>query len=151
MTIYHDPRDPVDETDTGARSDEFVPETDAALRSALEDVQLPATVDEVTDQLIEPAQPPIDTWADVHEQLHRTRLPSLDDAGHIEFDEFRGIVERTDPRADEGRPFSPAVVGTVSVVVLLVLLALISVSIVTAFTVTVITTTVVIWLVPSFV
>lgn len=128
--------------------DEFVPQTDAALRSVLEEMQLPATVDEVTDQLIEPAQPPLETWATVHERLHRTRLPALDDAGEIEFDDAQGIVERSEPRAEDGSLISPVVLGAVSGIVLLAVLALVSVSMITALTVSLVTT-VIVWIVPS--
>ena len=152
VTIYHDPGEESSTGETGddGRADAFIPETDAALLSVLEEMQLPVTVDEIADRLIEPARPPIATWAAVHERLHRTRLPALDDADEIEFDDAQGIVDRSEPRSDDWGPFSASVYGAFSIVVLLAVLAVISVSVMTALTVTVVATTIV-WLVPSFV
>lgn len=116
--------------------DEFLPDTDAALLTVIEDLQLPVTVDEIADRLIEPAQPPIDTWAAVHERLHRTRLPALDAAGEIEFDDAQGIVERSASQTDEAGPFSQAGLGTISAIVLLVVFLLVSVSMVTVLMMT---------------
>ncbi|NGM70450.1 hypothetical protein G6M89_15820 [Natronolimnobius sp. AArcel1] len=148
IPIYHNLQGPhaVGATEVDA----FVPDDDDELRVVLEDVQLPATVDELTDQLIAPAQPPLDTWAGVHERLHQERLPALEAAGEIEFDETQGVVERSMTDRNEGPALSPAVFGTVSLVVLFALLTLISVSLMTALTVTVVTTTIV-WFVPSVV
>ena len=151
MTIYHDPGDDSSANEAGAdgRADAFIPETDDALLSVLEDMQLPVTVDEVTDRLIEPARPPIKTWAAVHERLHRTRLPALDDADEIEFDDAQGIVDRSEPRSDDGGLLSPAAYGTVLIIVLLAALTAVSVSLVTALTVTLVATTVA-WFAPNF-
>lgn len=151
VTIYHEPNanSATKRIDADNRADEFLPDTDAALLAVLEEMQLPVTVDEITDRLIEPAQPSIDTWAAVHERLHQTRLPALDEADEIEFDDAQGIVDRPEPRADAGGLVSPAVFGAVSIIVLLTLLALVSLSVVTALTITVLTTTVVVWFGPG--
>ncbi|WP_245835327.1 hypothetical protein [Natronolimnobius baerhuensis] len=135
----------------GGDVDAFLPDSDGELCDTLEEMQLPATVDEITDELITPAQPPLDTWAGVHERLHQDRLPALAEAGEIEFDETQGVVERSMTQMDEeGTTLSAAVFGTISLVLLFALLTLVSVSLLTALTVTVVTTTVV-WFVPSFV
>lgn len=96
VTIYHSPPSEVtgDTSVSQRRAASFIPESDAALVAVLEEMSTPATVDEVADQLIEPAQPPVKTWATVHERLHKDRLPELDATGDIVFDESQGIVER---------------------------------------------------------
>ena len=85
------PVDPAPE----ATADDFVPESDPALLAVLEEMNTPATVDSIVDQLLESSQPPIETWAGVHERLHDERLPELDDSGAIEFDPECGTVELT--------------------------------------------------------
>ncbi|MFA9415101.1 hypothetical protein [Natrinema sp. HArc-T2] len=89
----------------------------------------PVTVDEVADELIEPARPPIETWAIVHERLHQERLPALDATGAIEFDETQGLIERSTGRANEERVISPSVLVALSFGLLCVVIALISVSV----------------------
>lgn len=72
-------------------------ESDPPLVAVLEEVDTPATVDEVADQLIDPGDRlDIETWGDVHEHLYRVDLPELDAAGVIEFDAERGIVGDVD-------------------------------------------------------
>ncbi|SFC19392.1 hypothetical protein SAMN05444422_105216 [Halobiforma haloterrestris] len=145
VAVYHDPKG---EFSSEARdAGEFVPDSDEELLAVLEGMQMPATVDEVTDRLVEPAQPPIDTWAAVHERLHRTRLPALDASGDIEFDDAQGIVDRSRSRAAGRNPFSPAVFGTLSIVALFVAIALVWASVLTAVTVLLVTTTFAAWLV----
>lgn len=138
VTVSFDPGDDfgIGSTDPGDQADEFLPDTDAALLTVIEDMQLPVTVDEITDRLIEPAQPPIDTWAAVHERLHRTRLPALDAADEIEFDDAQGIVERSEPQTGGVGPFSQTGLGTISAIVLLAVFLLVSVSMVTVLMMT---------------
>lgn len=111
------------------RATEFVPESDAALVDVLDEMNTPVTVDEVTDTLVEPAHPPIETWAAIHERLHRDRLPALDASGAIEFDETQGLIERSAAHASEERVFSPAVLAAISIGLLLVFITLVSVSV----------------------
>ena len=96
VTIYHSPPSdlPEESSVSHRRAAQFVPNSDTALVVELDEMSTPATVDEVADQLITPANPPVDTWAAVHEQLHQDRLPALDDSGDVVFDETQGIVER---------------------------------------------------------
>ncbi|MDQ2051487.1 hypothetical protein RBH26_13465 [Natronolimnohabitans sp. A-GB9] len=96
VTIYH--TETSDFSSDGAA--EFVPESNSELVAILDEMETPATVDEVADQLINPARPPVETWATVHERLHQHRLPELDATGHIEFDEEQGLVERRTVRSD---------------------------------------------------
>ncbi|QLK25808.2 hypothetical protein HYG81_17285 [Natrinema zhouii] len=105
----------------------FIPESDAALVAVLDEMNTPVTVDEVTDTLIEPAHPPIETWATIHERLHRNRLPALDTKGAIEFDETQGLIERTATPPDEARFLSRTRLAAVSIGLLLVLLLFVSV------------------------
>ncbi|WP_435552242.1 hypothetical protein [Natrinema sp. CGMCC1.2065] len=109
--------------DTDTRVGEFLPESNAALVTVLDEMAMPATVDEITDALVEPADPPIETWAAVHERLHEERLPALDASGAIEFDETQGLVERSATPVDGTRSVSPAVLVAISIGVLLVVLA----------------------------
>lgn len=96
VTIYHTKSS--DFPSDGAA--EFVPESNSELVATLDEMETPATVDEVADKLIYPARPPVETWASVHERLHQHRLPELDETGHIEFDEEQGLVERRTVRSD---------------------------------------------------
>ncbi|ELY90051.1 hypothetical protein [Natrinema altunense] len=130
VTMIHEPgRDVSVEPDVETRVAAFVPDSDDALVDVLDEMRTPATVDEVTDALIDPAHPPIETWALVHERLSRDRLPALDASGAIEFDETQGLIERPDARPGEERRFSPAVLATISIGLLLVVLTLVSVSV----------------------
>lgn len=102
------------------RAEEFVPESDAALLTVLKGMNSPVTVDEVVDELVEPARPSIETWATVHEQLHQDRLPALEATGAIEFDEAQGLVERSPSRSGGDRRFSAAVLTAIGAVLLFV-------------------------------
>lgn len=117
VTIYHTPSSEItgERSESERRAATFIPESDAELVAVLERMSTPVTVDEVADELIAPARPPVETWASVHEQLHQERLPDLDDSGEIVFDESQGIVER--PRyaaagAQSGVAVTPAVSKT---------------------------------------
>ena len=111
------------------RAREFVPESDTALVAVLDEMSTPVTVDEVTDELIEPARPSIETWATVHERLHQDRLPALDAAGAIEFDETQGMIERSTTRTNERQFSSSAVLAAISLGLLCVFIALVSISV----------------------
>lgn len=108
------------------RAGEFIPESDAALVAVLDEMNTPVTVDEVTDTLIEPARPPIETWATIHERLHQNRLPALDAKGAIEFDEAQGLIERTTTPSGEDQFFSRAQLAAISVGLVLVLIVFVS-------------------------
>ncbi|ADB60027.1 hypothetical protein Htur_1135 [Haloterrigena turkmenica DSM 5511] len=97
VTIY---RDPSTDSSTADSAAEFVPDSNTELLSVLDGMETPVTVDEVTDELIHPARPPVETWAAVHEQLHQYRLPELDATGHVEFDAEQGLVDRRTVRSD---------------------------------------------------
>lgn len=102
VTIYHPNSEGGSIGGSGADegATQFVPDSNSELVSVLDEMETPVTVDEVTDQLIHPARPSVETWAAVHERLHQQRLPELDTTGHIEFDEDQGLVERQTVRAD---------------------------------------------------
>lgn len=129
VTIYHTP--PSDLPERGfedtKRVESLVPESDTALVSVLDEVGTPTTVDEVTDQVIHPARPSIDTWAGVHERLHQERLPELDESGYIEFDTEQGLVESHISSARTESRFSLAALGRLWVKVLYSLTALVAV------------------------
>ncbi|WP_222919701.1 hypothetical protein [Natrinema sp. SYSU A 869] len=115
--------------EVNTRVEGFLPESNDALVDVLNEMNTPVTVDEVTDALVEPAYPPIETWATIHERLHQERLPALDASGAIEFDETQGLIERSATHTSEGRLFSPAVLATISIGLLLVFITLVSVSV----------------------
>ncbi|PCR92589.1 hypothetical protein [Natrinema ejinorense] len=115
------------EADT--RVERFLPESDDALVDVINEMNTPVTVDEVADALIEPAYTSIETWASIHERLHQERLPALDESGAIEFDETQGLVERSVTHTGGGQRFSPAVLATISIGLLLLFIALVSVSV----------------------
>lgn len=129
---------------------EFVPDADTPILDVLDEMATPVTVDEIVDRLIEPTQPPVETWATVHERLHQDRLPELDEAGAIEFDAERGTVTVAETNTGDRSLLSPALLGTVSVSLLFVLAAIITASILTALTLTVAATTFAVWLVPAY-
>lgn len=134
LTMVHAPGDEpsADDAETGYSADAFLPEDDGALLVVLDGMSTPVTVDEVADTLVEPAQPSIETWAAVHERLHRDRLPALDASGAVEFDETQGLVERTaSPPSEVGR-VAATVLTAISVVFLLVSIGLVSVSVLIA-------------------
>lgn len=103
VTIYHTPRSELagEGAEFDGRAATFVPDSNAALLTELDEMDTPATVDEVADQLIHPAQPPVDTWAAVHQRLYERRLPELDAESEIDFDEQQGLVERSSPQRAE--------------------------------------------------
>jgi|GEM_PF-681594 len=111
------------------RAQEFIPESDTALVAVLDEMNTPVTVDEVTDKLVEPARPTIEIWATVHERLHQDRLPALDAAGAIEFDETQGVIDRSTARTNENQFFSSAVLAAISLGLLCAVIALVSVSV----------------------
>lgn len=149
VTIYHTSENTIFDGDatTGNRVDTFVPDSDASLLAEIDELQSPVTVDEVTDQLIEPARPSIETWAAVHERLHQERLPPLDTAGEIAFDEAQGIVERTS-HSNENNLSTVALLGGISIGAILALIALASMPLLTAVVVTLVTTAFAVWFVP---
>ncbi|PGF15181.1 hypothetical protein CP556_02945 [Natrinema sp. CBA1119] len=108
------------------RIGDFIPESDAALVAVLDEMSTPVTVDEVTDTLVEPARPSIETWATIHERLHQNRLPALDAKGAIEFDETQGLIERSTDQSGVGRSLSRAKLAVISVGILLVLIVFVS-------------------------
>ncbi len=128
VTIYHAPPNTVQEGDPKdtQRAANFIPESDTELLAALDEVGTPTTVDEVTDQLLHPARPPIDTWASVHERLHQDRLPELDASGDIEFDTNDGLVEYQTSYARTESRFSLASLRRIWAKVLYTLIALIA-------------------------
>lgn len=115
MTIYHSPPSDLSEEPSvsSRRATHFVPESDTALIVELDEMSTPVTVDEVADKLIAPADPPVETWAAVHEQLHQDRLPALDASNDIVFDESQGVVERP-PQARSGTQNGIAMASAVS-------------------------------------
>ncbi|MXV64118.1 hypothetical protein GS429_19020 [Natronorubrum sp. JWXQ-INN-674] len=127
VTVYHSPGEL---SDDGPGSDEriaaFVPDADAELLAILAEMQTPATVDEVTDELIEPERPPVETWAAVHERLHEHRLPELDASDDIQFDASQGIVDCPTPAARIEMQQSAGVLGAVSIDLRFVLRVLLS-------------------------
>lgn len=142
VTIYHTSGNGFLKEDDNERDrvGELVPDSDARLLAVIDELQTPVTIDEITDQLIRPARPSIETWAGVHERLHRDRLPALDRSGEIDFDEAQGIVERSSPPANEGRLSSLAALSAISIGLVLVGAALVSASVLTAVVVSLITT-----------
>lgn len=153
ITIYYPSKGDLATTDTedGGDAAEFVPDSDAALLVDLDEMSTPVTVDEIADRLIEPARPSIDTWANVHERLYSERLPALDAAGEIDFDETQGIVERTRrPAGGDEDGLSPTVLGALAGGFLFLLIAVVSASVLTALAVTLVTTTVAVWFVPAY-
>ncbi|WP_265110948.1 hypothetical protein [Halosolutus halophilus] len=149
VTIYHTSGSDFSKGGAGDsdRVGEFLPDSDASLLAVLDGMQTPVTVDEVTDELIGPARPSIETWAAVHERLHRERLPALDATGDIEFDEAQGLVERSAQRTERNL-FSLTALGAISIVLLVVLVALVSTTVLTTILVTAVTT-VAVWIVPG--
>ncbi|MDS0477603.1 hypothetical protein [Natrinema sp. 1APR25-10V2] len=121
----------IDDGDDDGRAATFLPESDAALLSVIDELDTPVTVDEIADTLIEPARPSIETWATVHERLHRDRLPALDASGAIAFDETHGLVERTAHSSDGGR-FSGTLLAALSLGFLLIAIGLVSISVLIA-------------------
>lgn len=70
--------------------------------AALQRIESPATIDEVTDELHESRAPGdplagLESWDRTNQRLHDVDLPALDVVGLVEYDETRGVV--TVPRA----------------------------------------------------
>lgn len=70
--------------------------------AALQRIESPATIDEVTDELYENRAPGdplagLESWDRTNQRLHDVDLPALDVVGLVEYDEKRGVV--TVPRA----------------------------------------------------
>ena len=129
VTIYHSPPGDLSNTDTKAeQASEFIPDSDTALLCVLDEMSSPTTVDEVTDQLVRPARPPIDTWATVHEKLHQDRLPELETAGYLEFDTDQGTIEYQTTAASTESRLSSATQQLSLLKNLFVLITLIAVS-----------------------
>ncbi|WP_254763816.1 hypothetical protein [Natrinema marinum] len=120
-----------DDDEADGRAATFLPDSEAALLAVIDTLDTPVTVDEIADTLIEPARPSIETWATVHERLHRDRLPSLDASGAIEFDETNGLVERT-RRSSEGNRVSSTLLAAISLCCVLVVIGLVSISVLIA-------------------
>lgn len=112
----------------------FVPESDMALLEEIAELEAPVTVDELADHLIWPADPPIETWADVHELLYDERLPGLEAGGALEFDAEKGMIEHVRETEDHAEDvwFSRPVLGLLSLVLLATTLFLVSTGVVTA-------------------
>lgn len=110
---------------TGPTASDFIPASDPDLYAVLEEMETPTTVDEVVDHLIQPANPSIETWADVHERLYEERLPALDESGSVEFDHVRGTVSVCESEPDDTQLVTRALVGAVSILILVVLFVVI--------------------------
>lgn len=120
------------EMEQRTRASEFVPESEAALLSVLQGMETPVTVDEITDQLVRPARPPVETWADVHERLYEELLPDLDSSGKVEFDSTEGTVELPDTSSEERRDqpaFDEFLTGVLFVLFCLLLSVVIAVAV----------------------
>ncbi|WP_408958827.1 hypothetical protein [Natrinema sp. 74] len=129
MTLIHAPNEQsLDDIEDDGRAATFLPESDAGLLAVIDELDTPVTVDEVTDTLIEPARPSIETWATVHERLHCDRLPALDASGAIEFDEGQGLVERP-AHSSEGNRFSSTLLAALSLGFLLAAVGLVTISV----------------------
>lgn len=117
VTVYHSPPDDLSTAgaDVTERAGEFVPESNAALLAALEEMETPVTVDEIADELIRPARPSVEIWAAVHQRLHENRLPELAASDEIVFDESQGLVERPATRTRVETASSRSVLGSESI------------------------------------
>lgn len=142
VTLYHTP--PGDLSDGNfedtKRAENLVPESDTDLLTVLDEMGTPTTVDEVTDQVVHPARPSIDTWAAVHEQLHEDRLPELDTSGYIEFDANQGLVEYHTSYASTESRISLAALSRLWTKLLYSLIALVTVVLLIGLAVTLVTT-----------
>ncbi|UHQ96014.1 hypothetical protein [Natrinema halophilum] len=153
VTIYYPPQtDHVESNEADARRvNEYLPESDTVLLSTLDEMNMPVTVDEVTDTLIEPRRASIETWAAVHKRLHEDRLPALDASQAIDFDETQGIVDRDSARSNTTRLLFPALLAIASISVLLTVMVFVSGPALFAVTVSLLTTASAIWFVPGYV
>lgn len=103
VTIYHTSSlGGVTESAGPRHAAEFVPESDEELLATVDEMETPVTVDELADRLVGPAQPSVETWAAVHERLHQERLPALDDAGDVAFDDGQGLIGPVPGESDSG-------------------------------------------------
>lgn len=132
VTMVHAPAADLSTADIDIEDDgraaTFLPESDAELLGVLDEMNTPVTVDQLTDTLIEPARPSIETWATVHEHLHQNRLPALDATGAVDFDETTCVVERSTPPGADSR-FSGSLLAALSVGFLLAAIGLVSMSV----------------------
>ncbi len=152
VTIFYPPQTDHPEGEEAARPvEEFVPESDTVLLSTLDQINMPATVDEIADTLIEPRRPSIETWASVHQRLYEERLPALDESEAIEFDETQGIVERNSNYSNKKRLLFPAALVLLTISVLLAFVAVVSAHMLLAATITFVTTSFAVWFVPGLV
>lgn len=149
VTVYQTSGNGFPNSDTHDESqvDAYIPQSDERLLAVLESLETPVTVDEIADQLIEPARPPIDTWAGVHQHLQCEMLPALDASGDIEFNQTDGIVEYTAVDTPDGTLHSFAFLGLVAITLLVLLIAFVSLSTLTAVLVS-LATILLLWLVP---
>lgn len=138
---------PVD-SNPEATADDFVPESDATLLAVLEEMNTPATVDSIVDQLLESSEPPIETWAGVHERLYDDRLPDLDESGAIEFDPERGTVDVNRSSASGGAGVPVSIVAFALGGLFFVFFFAWMTSMVTALTFTFVVISLVAWFVP---
>ena len=106
-----------------------------AIVDTLKRMQTPATVDELTDRLLDrrdgvDRSTRLDAWATVHERLHERDLPELDASGVIEFDASKGLVgfpTDGDTHRPLGQVATPGRIALVGVSLGLLLLPLLSV------------------------
>ncbi len=111
------------------------PREATAIVDTLQRMQTPATVDELTDHLLDrrdgvDRSTRIEAWATVHEQLHERDLPALDATGDIEYDASKGLVGLPtdgDVRRPLGQAATPGRIALVGVSLGLLLLPLVSV------------------------
>lgn len=73
---------------------------------ALDEMDTPVTIDELTDELVARSESQsenddIEDWADVHEQLYVVDLPVLHGTGDVDFDASTGLVSLDDTEPAE--------------------------------------------------
>lgn len=126
---------------------EYGPDSDATLLAVLEEMETPATVDSIVDQLLG-SDATIETFAGVHERLYEDRLPELDDAGVITFDPECGSVDVHQPDASSGLDASMPIVAFACVGILFVFAIAWMTSVLTALTFTFVVVSLIAWFVP---
>ncbi|WP_254808249.1 hypothetical protein [Natronosalvus amylolyticus] len=131
-----------------SRVDAYIPRSDERLLAVIESMETPVTVDEIADQLIEPARPPIDTWAAVHQHLQCEMLPALDASGDIEFNQTDGTVQSTVANTSHRSLHSFTFLGVVAITLLVPVIAFVSLSTLTAVLVSLVTILFTLWVVP---
>ncbi|MCU4752492.1 hypothetical protein OB919_10910 [Halobacteria archaeon AArc-curdl1] len=139
---------PNSDTQVESRVDAYLPRSDERLLAVLESMETPVTVDEIADQLIEPARPSIDTWAAVHQHLQCETLPALDERGDIDFNQTDGIVESAAADTSRRTLHSFTFLGLVAITLLVPLIAFVSLSTLTAVLVSLVTMLFTLWFVP---